>query len=281
LIEEARKRGVEVTADVYPYVAGSSSVTITMPPWTLVGGLDGLVGRLKDPETRRKIRSDIENTSDWENLIMKLGYENIVVTFCRKPSNKKYEGKNIAEIARMMGKEGEDQLDAWFDFLVDDEAGGHEIEFYGSEHDLQAIMAHPLVMFCSDMWTFGASAAEGRPHPRAYGAFPRVLGRYVRESRLLGLEEAVRKMTSAPAQKIGAFDRGLVKPGMWADLVVFDQDTVLDRATYADPHLHPSGIECVIVNGVVTVAKDTYLGKRAGMVVRRQRVARKPLDPES
>ena len=135
-------------------------------------------------------------------------------------------------------------------------------------------MAHPLVMFCSDMWTFGATAAEGRPATEAYGAFPRVLGRDARESRLLGLEEAVRKMTWAPAQKIGAFDRGLgqardvgrprgLRPG-------YD----LDRATYADPSRAPVGIEYVVVNGVVTVEKDTHLGKRAGMVVRRQSVAR-------
>jgi len=272
LMEEARSRGVEVTADVYPYLAGSSSVTITMPPWALVGGMDKLVERLKAPETRSKIRSDIETTSNWENLIKKLGYENVVATFCRNPGNKKYEGKSIAEIATMMRK---DPLEAWFDFLIDDGAGGHEIEFYGSDHDLEAIMAHPLVMFCSDMWTFGATTeGEGRPHPRAYGAFPRILGRYVRESKLLSLEEAVRKMTSAPAQKIGAHDRGLLKPGMWADVVVFNQDTILDRATYENPYLHPVGIELVLVNGVVTVEKDAYLGQRAGRVVRRMPVER-------
>ena len=272
MLEEARARGVDVTVDQYPYRAGSTSLATCLPPWAHDGGMERLLERLKDPELRDKMRGDIEEgIPGWENFAGELGWENVIVSSVRSDENKPFEGKNLEEITELRGDA--DAFTTLFDIILEEEGSVSMIIFAMDEGDVRRIMSHHLQMVGTDS---GASAAEGfmrrgKPHPRGYGSYPKILGRYVRELGVLRLEEAVRKMTSFPAQRFGILDRGILRPGMWADIVVFDPETVSDKATYQDPHQYPEGIEYVLVNGRVAVQKGKTTGILAGTTLRKNR----------
>ncbi len=268
LMEEARKRGVDVTCDQYPYRAGMTSLSAVLPPWVHVGGVEEMLRRLRDPKEREKIRRDIEQgLPGWENFVADCGWENIYISSVVTEKNKHLEGKNVAEIAKIKGK---DELDAVCDLLLEEDGRVTIVLFMMDEEDIVRVMKSPLQMVATDAWAvapYGVLGA-GKPHPRFYGTYPRVLGRYVREKKVLTLEEAVRKMTSFPAQKLGLKDRGLILEGMWADIVIFDPAKIIDKATYQNPHQYPEGIEYVIVNGKIVVENGEHTGVLPGKTLR-------------
>ncbi len=217
------------------------------------------------------MRRDMEEGVDgWFSLLKGVGWDKIIITNCK---NSSYVGKSIAEIA---GPQGKDGFDACFDILLENKGQVRIIFFNIGDEDLERIMRHPAGMVGSDS-SSGATdgpLARGKPHPRGYGTFVRVLGHYVREKGVISLPEAIRKMTMMPAQKLRLFDRGLLRPGMKADIVVFDEVKVVDRSTYLDPLQYPVGIDTVIVNGRVTVERGVNTGEKAGVVIRREEKAR-------
>jgi len=265
-IERARKEGLDVTFDQYPYNASATGLSAVLPPWAQEGGRDEFMRRLRDKSARARMREDILNgTGDWVSMHKGVGWENILVTQCPDPS---FEGKSVAEIAAEQGKDG---FDACFDLLLEFEGKPRMVYFTIGDEDLERIMRHPAGMVGSDSSTshIEGPLAVGKPHPRTFGTFVRVLGRYVREKGTITLEEAVRRMTSAPAQKLRLMDRGLLRPGMKADIVVFDPDTVADTATYEKPYSYAVGVSTVVVNGQVVVDDGQHTGALAGEVLRR------------
>jgi len=267
VIENARLKGVEVTCDVYPYTAGSFGLASLLPPYAHEGGVEKLVERLKNFEFRQKLREDMEKgVEDWHSMFEILGWENIVIAYCK--GHPEYEGRNISEIAE---SENLDPFDFVFDLIVEEYASASVILFSMSEDDVRKVLESPFSMVGSDSSaraTYGV-LSSGKPHPRAYGTFPRVLGKYVREEKVLTLQNAIRKMTSFPAQKLGLKDRGLIKEGMWADITIFDPNKIVDKATFANPHQYPEGIEYVIVNGKIVVEKGEHTKELPGKVLRR------------
>ena len=251
-LEEARRKGVEATFDQYPYTAGSTFLSSLLPTWTHEGGTEVLLQRLSDAETRNRIKRELKSggtrVTDWDKLL---------VTSVKTNKNKWLEGKTVRDIAASRGRDEEDTL---MDIILEEENAVAMASFTMSESDVENIMAHPYGMVCSD------GILIGKPHPRVYGAFPRVLGRYVRNG-TLRLEEAVRKMTSYPACTFG-LNRGILKPGFPADITVFDPVKILDKATYEDPRRYPDGIHHVIVNGVLTVYGGKHTRARAGRIHR-------------
>ncbi len=260
LIEEARDEGIDVTVDAYPYTAGSTYLASLLPPWAHEGGEEKLKERCRDPETRLEMKKFIEEKEDWQNFIKEAGWENIVVTY--SPNFPEIVGKNLGEISKLWNK---DPFDALFDILSEDGTRADMIIFMMNEEDIERILSKPFTMIGTD----GLDTGEGNPHPRTYGTFPRVLRFYVREKKVITLEDAIRKMTSLPAQKLGLKDRGLLREGFWADIVIFDPKTIRDKATYDNPRATPEGIEYVIVNGVVSVEKGELTGEKGGKVLRR------------
>lgn len=271
MLEEARAKGVDVTVDQYPYRAGATSLATCLPPWAHDGGMNDLLKRLKDPELRDKMKRDIDDgIPGWENFAGELGWSNVMVSSVNSEGGKAYEGKNLEEIREMRGDP--DAHTSLIDLILEEEGAVGMIIFAMKEEDVRRIMKHPLQMVGTDS---SASAAEGymsrgKPHPRGYGTYPKILGRYVREHGVLRLEEAVRKMTSFPSQRFGILDRGLLMPGIWADIVVFDPEKVIDKATYQSPHQYPDGIEYVVVNGQVAVDQGMYTGVLAGRTLRKK-----------
>lgn len=268
-IESARARGIDITADIYPYPASSTGLAASLPPAASEGGVAKLVARLKDPAERDRIRKEVENPSGgWESLFHNVGGpEGVLVVGVSTPANKKYQGKRLSEIARMRGV---DPVDAMFDLLVEENGSVGCVYFGMSEDDVRTSMATPWVSFNCDSSGVSPEGVLGASstHPRAYGSFPRVLGRYVREEKVLRLEEAVRKMTSLPAQRLGLRDRGLLRPGMYADVTVFDPDRVIDRATFDAPHQYSAGIVHVFVNGAAVIDQGKITDRRPGRILR-------------
>jgi N-acyl-D-amino-acid deacylase len=260
-MDDARKEGIEVTFDQYPYTAGSTVFHSILPPWMHEGGTEQLLARLDNEEVRGKIKEDFENNGDYENWVRNCGWENIVIASVATDRNKKFENKNMLEIAQMRNRT---PADAAFDLLVEEEANITMIAHWGDEEDIIYGMQHHLQIVGSD-GIFG-----GKPHPRLYGTYPRVLGEYVREKAALSLPEAIRRMTGAPAQLLRLHDRGFLKEGYKADVVIFDPKTVKDRATYEEPLREPEGIQHVIVNGQVAVEASQFTGETAGVVIRRR-----------
>jgi len=260
-IEDARASGLDITADQYPYVAGATSLGASVPPWAHEGGTAKFVERLKDPATRAKLKQEMRAPSDkWENFYLGAGGgEGVLIASVLNRDLAKYEGKRINEIARMMGKS--DELDALFDLLIADNAQTGMIIFLMSEDDVKLALKQSWVSIGIDHGEVALSGplAEGNAHPRGYGSFPRILGRYVRDEHVLTLEEAIRKMTSLAANRVHLQDRGIIKPGFFADVVVFDPRTVHDVATFEDPNRLSVGMRCVLVNGepVVLEGKQT------------------------
>ena len=279
LVEAAQARGVKVTADVYPYVASSTSLTATLPQWVMDGGTDKLVERLSDRATRARIKRDMEDpNATWDNRYQSAGtWANVQLASIGRrrglPSDTenphaKYEGMRVADAAKAAGK---DPFEFVFDLLRDTRGGVSCVYFIMSEDDVKLALRQPWIGVGSDG---SALAIEGPlragvPHPRNFGTFPRVLGKYVREEQVISLEEAIRKMTSLPAATLGLTDRGSIAPGKWADLVIFDPATVADRATFEEPFQYPVGIDIVIVNGQVVLQDGQHTNARPGKVLRR------------
>ncbi len=270
-IEEARARGVEVTADVYPYTAGGTGVEATIPSWAHEGGADSLRARLRDPEIRARLKAEVRGggSPGWWNIVEASGgWENIVLVNARNPENARFEGRTLAEIAEAAGKDPEDA--AW-DLVLEGEGRVMAIYHMMTEADVELALQQRWVSVGSDAGAAvdpGATDGLGLPHPRSYGTFPRILARYVRDRGTLELEDAVRKMTSWPATRMRLEGRGLIREGMWADLVIFDLDRVQDRATYEEPTRFPEGIDLVVVNGQVVLDEDgTHTGARPGRVL--------------
>lgn len=240
LMEEARQEGIEVTFDQYPYTAGSTVFHANLPPWMHSGGTAELLEKLADPEVQARIKADFEKNEDYENWVLTCGWENITLTSVSTEKNRWVEGKNMKEIAEQLEVE---PADAAFKLLLEENAGITMLIHWGDEEVITGGIQHPLQIVGSD-GIFG-----GKPHPRLYGTYPRVLGHFVRDKKALTLEEAIRKMTGAPSQLLRLKKRGLLKEGFAADIVIFDPQTVKDNATYDEPLQEPTGIHYVFVNG--------------------------------
>ncbi len=266
MIEEARDEGVDVTGDQYPYTASATGLGAYLPPWAHDGGAEALMRRLRDPQGRERMKEDIrEGCEDWISLHRGVGWENTLITQCPEPE---LEGRSITDIAE---ERGDDAFDCAFDILLECEGRVGVVYFTIGDEDMVNIMQHPAVMIGSDSSAVSVQGplARGKPHPRAFGTFPRILGEFVRDRQILSRGEAVRKMTSMPAQRLGLSDRGIIRPGARADVVVFSPDEIGDRATYTRPFAYPDGIHNVFVNGRETVRGGEHLGIRAGEILTR------------
>ena len=254
-IEGARFGGLDITANQYPYVAGATSLGAAVPPWSHEGGTAKFVERLKDPSTREKLKQEMRAPSNnWENFYLGAGGgEGILVSSVLNRDLAKYEGKRINEVARMMGKQ--DEIDALFDLLIADNAQTGMIIFLMSEDDVKLALRQPWVSVGVDHGAVALNGplAEGKAHPRGYGSFPRILRRYVWDEHVITLEEAIRKMTSLAANRVHLVDRGLLKPGFFADVVVFNPQQIRDVATFEDPNRLSTGMSYVIVNGAAVI----------------------------
>jgi dihydroorotase/N-acyl-D-amino-acid deacylase len=264
-IDEARAEGLDVSADMYPYTAGENGLDANLPVWVREGGEDKMVARLKDPEVRSRIKKElaVEDPS-WENQYLCCsGAKGVLIASVVNTDLKKYEGKTLEAIGKMDGK---DPVDSLMDIVMADRAHTSNIIFVMSEDDVRTALRSPLTSLGTDSPAVAEDGifSQEKSHPRAWGSAPRILGRYVREEHLVSLEEAIRKMTSLPASRMGLWDRGIVRPGMYADLVVFDPATVADRSTYEDPLHYSQGIPYVAVNGHLVVDKGRITDERPG-----------------
>ncbi len=278
-VEEARRDGVDVHSDVYPYTAGSTVLSaMFVPLWAFEGSENALLERLKDPATRARIvKESKERLLGFVRLpgvLDRVFPKRVLLPFILSELSKvvvissvkrqhHYEGKSLAEIARSRGQE---LYDAMLDLLVEEETAVAAIAHVMHERDVTRVIAHPTTMFGTD----GFPQREGKPHPRTFGTYPRILEHYVRERGVLTLEQAVHKMTGMVAAKIGLADRGIIRPGAKADLVIFDPENVRDRSSFADPRQSPSGVAHVFVNGTWTVKNGQHTGARAGRVLSRR-----------
>ena len=267
-IQAARDRGVDITANQYPYIASMTGLEMCIPPKYLEGTSEQVVERLKSPKVRTEIRQAIANgLPGWQADEVKSvgGWHGVLVASLQKPEDKRYEGKRMDEVAEEMRK---DPLDALCDLLISEGGSAEAIYFSMSESDVELAMKQPWVGVGSDgIAVSPAMTFMGKPHPRFYGTFPRVLGVYVREKKVLTLPDAVRKMTSFPAQVTGLMDRGLLRPGMAADITIFAPKTVSDKATFQNPLQYPIGIPYVVVNGVVVIDQGQHTGAKPGRVL--------------
>jgi N-acyl-D-amino-acid deacylase len=268
-INKARAEGSDISADTYAYTAWSNSMSAFVPPWAHDGGDAKMIERLKDPATRARIRKDMETPSkDWDNEWDEItGPQDVTITLVQNPELKKFQGKLLSDIAKMLNK---DPMDALFDLLIEDKGFTSVAVFGMSEPDVVLALQQPWVAVDND--SSGTSPegilGEEHPHPRAYGTFPRVLRKYVREEKKLTLEDAIRKFTALPAQRMRLTDRGVLKQGMYADVVVFDPETVRDVATFDDPNRLSEGMDFVMVNGTLVIENGKMTGALPGRVLR-------------
>lgn len=266
MIARAREDGVDVSCDVYPYTAISTTITSLLPTWALEGGIESMLQRLNDPDARESIICALAQAEGGnDSLIKQLGTDRIFIGEC--PSRTDYEGLSLNKIFRCVPHDGQ-IYSKFLDLLLEIDGNATMVVFAMSEEDVKTVIASPFSAIISDSWVTSPDSG-GKPHPRAYGSFPRVLGKYVRDEKVLSIEEAVRKMTSMPASKMGIQDRGLLKEGFWADIVIFDPDTIIDRATFQEPHHFPEGIHYVIVNGSAVVEKGRFTQARPGRILKR------------
>ncbi len=262
ILDAAREAGNDVMADQYPYIAGSTTLAALLPSWVMEGGVEGMQARLADPTILQRIQAEIEQPGTRGRGI---DPETVMISSIPEGPNKIYEGKMLTAIA---AQRGQSPAASALDLLKSESGGIQMITFAMAEEDVRQVMRHPAVAIASDGWTLSPEGG-GKPHPRSYGTFARVLGKYVREEKVLRLEEAVRKMTSLPAQRLRRFDLGLIRPGCLADLVVFDPLRVAERGTFADPHQYCEGVEHVMVNGQFVIEGGTDTGAAAGKVLKR------------
>ncbi len=268
MVEDARAEGLEITADVYTYPAGSTGLNASMPPWVQDGGFDASIERLKDPETRQRIVAEMNQPSDeWENLWLGSGTpDNILLVGFKNAELKQYTGKTLAEVAELRGASPEETA---MDLIVEDDSRVGTVYFTQSEDNLRKKIALPWVSFCSDSASLAPEGVflESNPHPRAYGSFARLLGQFVRDEKLISLEEAIRKLTSLPAGVLRIDRRGHLQEGFYADVVVFDPESIQDHATFAEPHQYATGVAHVFVNGVQVLRDGEHTGAKPGRVV--------------
>jgi N-acyl-D-amino-acid deacylase len=263
-IERARADGIDVTADMYPYVASGNGLDATVPQWAQAGGVDAMIARFHDPEQRARILREIREGNGGELAGWKARPPgDILIVSVLSPELQKWTGKRLSEVADEMGKPPEEAL---LDLVEADRANVFVARFSMNEDDLQVAMRRPWVAFCLDAGAFSLAGPFGatKHHPRGLGAFPRVLGHYARDLGLFSVEEAVRRMTSLPARRVGLADRGLLRPGMAADVVVFDPARIRDLATFDNPNVYSEGVDSVVVNGRVELENGTMTGERSG-----------------
>ena len=263
MIQQHRNQGLDMTADVYPYIAFGNSLSAPLPGWVQEGGTDKLLERLKDPIVRKQVRKELEATEKARGMDFQL----MMISYVSNPALKQWEGKRLTEIASAWKK---DPIETLFDFVLADSARTSRVVWAMTEEDLRMAMGQPWVSFCDDASARALDGPlfEGRPHPRAYGSFPRILAMYVRESKILTLEDAIRKMTSLAAQRVGIKDRGILKQGFYADLVMFDPETITDKATFENPHQYSEGMSLVVVNGKPVWENGKFTGNLPGRVLR-------------
>lgn len=259
-LDAAREEGMHVSFDQYPYVAGSTMMSVILPPWVHDGGTEKVIERLGNEDLRRKMKQDIENgLPGWDNFIDFAGLDGIFITFVKNQESEKYVGMSIQELGEATGK---DPLDAIFDLIRDEENIVGLVDFYGTEGHVKEFLQRPEQNVCTD------GIIGSKPHPRLYGAFTRVLGKYVRDEGVLRFEEAIHKMTGKLAEVLGLKKRGLLKEGYAADVLVIDPELVRDKGEYTDPNHLSEGIDYSIVNGVVIINDGKAVEERAGQVLR-------------
>ena len=268
-IEKARARGVDVAADMYLYTAGGTSLSAVVPSWAAEGGRDKLMERLKDPTSRARLKNEIKTGSPgWWNIVEAAGgWKQVVLASSANPEHKRFENKNIEQIAKEWNK---DPADAAFDIIVESNGRAGALYFLMTESDIETAIKYPWISFGSDSAaspTLVDPNTAGSGHPRGYGNFPRVIAEDVRKKKLITLPDAIRKLTSWPATRLRLDSRGMIKEGMWADVVIFDFDNIQDGATYEYPFRTPTGIDYVMVNGQVVIEKGKHTGARPGKVV--------------
>ena len=268
-IEAARRDGIPVTADMYNYRAGATGLSAAMPPWVQEGGYDAWVERLKDPKVRRRVKREMSTpTDEWENLMLLAGSpENILLVGFKNDDLKPLTGKTLAEVSKMRGTSPEETA---IDLVIEDGSRVGAIYFLMSEKNIKRQIRQPWVSFGSDA---GSPATEGvflksNPHPRAYGNFARLLGKYVREEKVISLEEAIRRLTALPAANLKITNRGKLEPGYFADVVIFDPAAIQDHATFPEPHQYSTGMQHVFINGVQVLKDGEHTGATPGRVVR-------------
>lgn len=267
-VEDARASGLKITADMYTYTAGATGLDASMPPWVQEGGLEAWITRMKDPATREKVKKEMATPTDaWENFFVAAGPDKILLVAFKNDKLKPLTGKTLAEVAKMRGKSPEETA---MDLVIEDDSRVGTVYFLMSEDNVRRQVALPWVSFGSDA---EAPSTEGvflksNPHPRAYGNFVRVVGKYVRDEKVIPLEEAIRKLTSLPATNLKIRERGLLKEGYFADVVLFDPAKVQDHATFDKPHQYATGVKHVFVNGVQVLKDGEPTGAAAGRVVR-------------
>lgn len=261
LLDAAEQEGIRVSFDMYPYIAGSTTLSVLLPPWVFDGGTEAALKRLENPSLRRKMAEDIRNgIPGWDNFVDFAGFDGISITSVSSPKNRDAVGLTLSELARRRGK---DPFEALFDILYEDRLADSMVDVYGVEENVRRFLKRPECSICTD------GLLGGKPHPRVYGAFPRVLGKYVREEHVLSLEEAVHKMTRKSASVLHLKGRGEIQEGNYADLCVFDPAAVADRGTFTDPMQYPNGIRFVFVNGVPAVENGKPTMRRNGKVLRK------------
>jgi N-acyl-D-amino-acid deacylase len=261
LLDKAAAEGIRTSFDQYPYVAGSTMLSVILPPWAHDGGTNKLLERLRSSELRERMIRDIEHgIPGWDNFVDFAGLDQIFITSVKTEGNQDLIGKSLLEIGEMRGK---NSYDAAFNLLLDEENAVGMVDFYGTEEHVIRFLTRPEQNVCTD------GLLGGRPHPRVFGSFPRVLGKYVREEKALTLEDAIRKMTSKPAEVFGFERRGSLRAGNFADIVVFNAKTIVDKGTFTDPVQFPEGIEHVLINGEVALSEGRYCRELAGRVLRK------------
>ena len=262
-IDSARRAGVDVQANMYPYVAGGTGLSACTPPWASENGK--LIDNLSNPEMRAKIKAEMNNEhTEWENLCLLAGPQNVLVLGLNKPENKQYAGKRLGEIATMMNKSWDD---AAMDLLISERQRIGTVYFLMSEDNVKLNLAQPWMKFGTDAGGVDPDSARGLTHPRSYGTFPKILGHYVRDEKVMPLEDAVRKATSAVATRLSIPDRGLLREGFFADIAVFDPTTIIDRSTFEQPHVLSDGVKLVFVNGALVVRDGRHTGAKPGRIL--------------
>ncbi len=263
-IEEAKKEGISIFCDRYPYIAGSTGLSYYFPLWAKQGTTDEFLARLKDPALEERLRAHL---AEQEKKVV--SWDKVVISSVVSEKNKTFEGKSVLEGAKETGKKPYDFMK---DLIIEEKNRVGMVTFMMKEENLKRILAHPLVGVGTD----GSAVApygilhKGKPHPRHYGTFPRVLGKYIREEKIIPMPEMLKKITSLPAQKFGLEKRGALKSGYYADIVIFDKDKVIDKATWTDPHQYPEGIEYVLVNGRVVIREGEHTEDLPGKVLRKE-----------
>ena len=263
-IDSARRAGVDVQANVYPYVAGGTGLSACTPPWASEDGK--LIPNLQNPETRAKIKAEMQKLNvEWENLCQLASPEGVLVLGLTKPENAQYAAKRLSEIAAMMNKSWED---AAMDLLISERQRIGTVYFLMSEDNVKLNIAQPWMKFGTDAGGADPDSARSLTHPRSYGTYTRILGRYVRDEKVIPIEEAVRKSTSAVATRLSIPDRGVLREGFFADIAVFDPATIIDRSTFEQPHVLSEGVKFVFVNGTLVVRDGRHTGAKPGRVLR-------------